>query len=179
VQATDVVGETPPAERHVDLSPLAHDDSHGEVAILVDQLAAGIREDGCQAVVDGLVRFSEADWLPSAVGLKPGDVSLDHDRPDPTSAGLDAVQRLQRACVAGLVAAAGRAAGLRDVTAAAAGRIVVSLGPLPIEELLPAASLTIRTLGSETTHPQTDQWLEAEQGGHLLQHPPPPRRPDL
>jgi hypothetical protein len=26
-------------------------------------------------------------------------------------------------------------------------------------------------LGSETTHPQTDQWLEAEQG-HLLQQPP-------
>jgi hypothetical protein len=168
----------PPVERvpHRERSEHLEHDGHAEVAILVDQLAAGLGDDGCQAVIDGLVRFSQADWLSSAVGLKPGDVSLDHDRSDPTSAGLDAVQQLQRACVGGLVAAAGRAAGLRDMTATAAGRIVVTLGPLPLEELLPAAALTIRTLGSETTHPQTDQWLEAEQG-HLLQQSP--RRPDL
>jgi hypothetical protein len=187
VQATDVSDQVPPAERiaqvhHADLGHVGHGhdghDGHGEVAILVDQLGAGIREDGCRAVIDGLVRFSEADWLSSATGLKPGDVSLDHDRIDPASTGLDAVQRLQRACVGGLVAAAGRAAGLRDVTAAAAGRIIVTLGPLPIEELLPAAALTIRTLGSETTRPQADQWLEAEQG-QLLQQPSSPRRPDL
>jgi hypothetical protein len=167
--------EPAPTEAEQPAAPAAAE--HTEVATLVEQLVKGEFEDGCQAVVDGLVRFSEAEWLDTATDLTAEDVGLDRDPLElPANAPL-----LLSACVAGLVAAAGRAVGLRDVTAAAAGRIVVTLGQLPLEQLLPAAALTIRTLESEKVQRQTQQRIEAEQRlqslqGELLQQSPSSRR---
>jgi hypothetical protein len=160
--AADAAGPEEEPNVAAEAEPVAADGLHPELASLLDELADVDLEGGGVAVVDGLVWLSQVDWLDSATDLKAKDVGLDRDPLELPSGG----PLLQSACVGGLVAAAGQAAGLRDVFAAAAGRIVVSLGPLPLDELLPVAALTIRTLKAET---KVQQRIDAEQRLQLRQ----------